>query len=364
MLARRVAPAQGTMPGGFPRIRRARRFASPVERRLTVVIIPAPATLILTQDQPALVRRMSGSRELHRVRPGVFVATATWNKLAPWDRYLLRVHAVLLTWTDPTLCLESAAVVRGLPIFGEPREVHLLSPDATTWHAGDVVVHGARDGRELDVLDGTSVTSVTDTAVDLARVLPPAFALGFADAALRRIGEETAPDFSARGRSQQNRRGLRQLDWVQARATPKAESVGESVSRAAIEWLGYEAPELQVVFRHEGAADRCDFFWREQRIIGESDGYGKYDASDADEVKAHFVREKKREDRLRRHEGGVVRWDWADTVRGKPLDEKLRAGGLSPVRGPHTALLATLSSNPRSLTPLRRTTAVSSKRTS
>ncbi len=70
---------------------------------------------------------------------------------------------------------------------------------------------------------------------------------------------------------------------------------------AVIEWLGYELPEQQVEFRYEGARDRVDMYWRRLRMIGESDGYGKYDASDVAASKAHFVREKLREDRLRRH---------------------------------------------------------------
>jgi hypothetical protein len=81
-----------------------------------------------------------------------------------------------------------------------------------------------------------------------------------------------ALNVSARGRAQSNRRGVRQLDWVQARATAESESAGESVSRAVIEGLGYEEPELQREFFYEGVTDRSDFYWRRLRIIGESDG--------------------------------------------------------------------------------------------
>ncbi|GAA1934383.1 hypothetical protein GCM10009775_27890 [Microbacterium aoyamense] len=267
------------------------------------------------------------------------------------------------TWGSPVFCLESAAALTGLPIFGEPRHIHLLSDDAKTWCVGDVIVHGARDGRAVTRTDGVDVTSETETAVDLARVLPAAFALAVVDATLRRLGPEEVLDVSAHGRAQQNRRGLLQLDWVQERATADAESVGESVSRAVIEWLGYERPELQVEFANEGAIDRVDFFFRAARVLGESDGYGKYDAKDPQAMKQHFMREKIREDRLRRHEGPMARWDWADTMRAQPVDAKLRAAGLHPIRPPATGMLATLASNPRSLPP-RPTRAISSKRAS
>jgi hypothetical protein len=240
-------------------------------------------------------------------------------------------------------------VLQRLPIFGEPTHIHVLSSDGRSWTEGDVIVHGHTDGREVMDAAGQSVTSVADTAVDLARVLPPAFALAVVDAAARMLpAGGVALDVSARGRAQSNRRGVRQLDWVQARAADESESAGESVSRAVIEWLGYEEPELQREFSYEGVTDRSDFYWCRPRIIGESDGYGKYGADDPEAMKAHFIREKKREDRLRRHEGGFARWDWGDTMRFEPLDGKLRDAGLAPLYPRQPWLLGTLAHNPRS----------------
>jgi hypothetical protein len=305
---------------------------------------------LLTRDQPATVQRLDRNRQLHRVRPGVFARASDWAVLAPWERYLARVHAVARTWADPVFCLESAAALQGMPVFGEPRLVHLLSADGSTWHEGDVAVHGLRDGRCAVHAEGIRLTTAAETTLDLCRVLPPAFALAVADAFLRSQPAGQPPiDLSARGRAQLNRRGLRQLDWVQVRATGVAESVGESVSRAVIEWLGCEEPELQAEFRFEGRTDRADFFWRRRGIIGESDGYGKYDAAHVAVARAHFIDEKRREDRLRRNVGTVIRWDWKDTLHWRDLWAKLRAGGLVPVRPMNPAMLETLSENPRSL---------------
>lgn len=311
---------------------------------------PHLTTLLLTREREADLRRLDRDRSLHRIRPGAYVPASRWEALPPWDRYLLRVEAVARTWTAPVFCLESAAVLSAtLPLFGEPRDIHLLSADGSSWREGDVVVHGSRDARTLVTVDGMTYTSLLDTAVDLCRVLPPAFALAVADAALRAHPDGALLDLAAIGRAQENRRGVRRLDWVQQRVRPEAESPGESVSRAVIEWLGHEEPELQQEFRYEGVRDRTDFYWRRLRRIGESDGYGKYDAGDPVAMKAHFVREKHREDRLRRHEGGFIRWDWADAVRAEPLDAKLRAAGLVPVRPRATGMLATLTRNPRTL---------------
>jgi len=246
-------------------------------------------------------------------------------------------------------CLESAAVLLGMPIFGEPRDVHLLDVGGTTWRQGDVLVHGSSDARDISTIEGHAVTSITDTTVDLCRVLPPASALALADAAARRLAIGGTLPVADMGRSQANRRGVRRLDWVQERTNALAESPGESLSRAVIEWLGYEAPELQVEFSYEGHRDRTDFYWRRQRVLGEADGYGKYDAADVEAAKLHFIREKQREDRLRRYEGGFVRWDWGDAMQWRRLDRKLAAAGLVPVRSREPAMLATLSQNPRSV---------------
>lgn len=310
-----------------------------------------PATLLLSRDRDDATWRLSRDRALHRVRPGAYVPVDEWISLPPWEQYRVRVEAVARTWSSPVFCLESAAPAHGLPLFGHPRHIHLLSRCGRSWREVDVVAHASRDARRVVLVEGMAVTGAHETTADLCRVLPPAFALAVGDAgarASRHAGDELDLDRLARGEA--NRRGVRQLRWVQRRMTPLAESVGESVSRAVISWLGFEDPELQVVFRHEGAEDRTDFYWRRLKAIGESDGYGKYDAPDEVAMKAHFVREKQREDRLRRHEGPFVRWDLSDAVAWRPLDEKLRVAGLRPVRLPQTARLATLADNPRSLT--------------
>ncbi|MFH8250947.1 hypothetical protein ACH3VR_11320 [Microbacterium sp. B2969] len=271
-----------------------------------------------------------------------------WDALKPWERYRLRVEAVGRTWTDPLFCLESAASVLGAPVFGEPRWIHLLNPGGASWREGDVVVHGTGDERLTSMVGGMTVASLHDTMLDLCRVLPPAFALAVADHVARRSRSSDSGPLSERGRAQKNRRGVRQLDWIDQHLDPAAESVGESCSRAVIHWLGYEAPLTQVTFTYEDVVDRVDFYFEHRRIIGESDGYGKYDATDAEASKQHFIAEKKREDRLRRYEGGFSRWDWKDTLAWRPLDRALRAAGLSPIRPADARGLASLATNPRS----------------
>ncbi|HYI50382.1 MAG TPA: hypothetical protein VEX42_02295 [Microbacterium sp.] len=302
--------------------------------------------LLFARDRPSTLGRLDRDSRLHRIRAGVYIERAAWDGLAPWDRYRMRVRAVAATWTAPVFCLEAAATVHNLPIFGEPRWIHLLGPGGLSWREGDVVVHGTRDERDVSERDGMLVTPLADTTLDLCRVLPPAFALGVADRAFRWGGR--GRPLGERGREQANRRGVRQLDWIDENADPLAESAGESVSRAVTGWLGYERPRAQVTFRYEGVEDRVDFLFPSTQAIAESDGYGKYDADDPEAMKLHFVAEKRREDRLRRNGHPFARWDWADTMAARPLDRALRAAGLSPGRSPDRRGLATLATNPRS----------------
>jgi hypothetical protein len=316
-----------------------------------VAFVPSPIVLRSVRSD-SFGKPLNRVGSLTRIHPGVYAPKARWAALRPWDRYLARVHATRLTRPDAVFCFESAAVLHGLPIFGEPRHVHILSEwsESHSTRSGDVVFHKFHDQREHAISAAGVAVGIADTVLDLGRILPPAFALAVADAALRRADDSvTASALLERARSQRWRRGIRQLEWVLENTDPLAESAAESVGRATIGWLGYAQPELQVEFSYEGAHDRVDFYWRRQRVIGESDGYGKYRTGDIATSEARLVSEKLREDRLRRHEQGFVRWDFADALRPERLDGKLRAGGLQPVRPQDARMLATLRSNPRSL---------------
>jgi hypothetical protein len=121
-----------------------------------------------------------------------------------------------------------------------------------------------------------------------------------------------------------------------------AESPAESVSRAAIEWCGYETPELQRTFRYEGHTDRRDLFFPRSNAVGEADGWGKYQLEDPAVASRLLQEEKRREDRLRRGGHGVARWDLAGVYRLTPLRTALAAAGVLRERPEQPAMLATL----------------------
>lgn len=317
---------------------------------------PLPPAPLITIDEARMLGLRVHTAAYHRVRPGIHIARSAWDALAGWQRYEVRVRAFVRAHPDAVLCLESAAAVHGLPLFGQPRDIHVYDAErATSRRFGDVAVHTSVDARATQSVDGVAATSVLDTVVDLARVLPPAYALAVADAAVSPArGNPLEVDaLRARASDQCTRRGRARLDLLWPMIDARSESTGESVSRAVILWSGFEEPDLQREFRYEGIRDRVDYFFPSVRAIGESDGWGKYDLDQATLAQHRLREEKRREDRLRRHGHPFARWDYADALRVEPLRLALLRAGVPLVHRPRPALLATLRRNPRSLPPGR-----------
>lgn len=311
-------------------------------------LAPPPASLIAAANTAILGTHPSVDATLHRVRPGVYAPRRAWHDLPPWSRHLLRVHALHLVRPDGVFSHESAAALMGLPLFGHPRHLHLFDARRDrSLSYGDVRVHTSADDRRSRAVDGIHLTSVTDTVIDLARALPPAFGLAVADAAMRTYGV-TAPELRAIFDRRRDGRGRKRVTWILERASPAAESVGESLSRAVIEWCGFPSPVLQQEHRVEGRLYRSDFCWPRERVLGESDGWRKYDEIDPTGSRNALREEKRREDALRRAGWRVARWDYAATLRVNGLRDALRLAGLSPLRACDAANLHTLARNPRS----------------
>lgn len=309
----------------------------------------SPLPLVTTPEARALGIRVA-SRHWLRVRPGVHVARESYLALPRWQRYAVRVHAFVRTHPRSVLCAESAAVLHGLPLFGEARSIHVLAgPGEKSRRFGDVEVHSSVDDRDVVDVDGIRCTTFLDTAVDLTRVLPPAKAVAVADAAIAPFqgGMLTRSSADAILDTQRSSRGRGRARWAWSASDEHAESPGESVSRVVIAWCGFETPELQRTFMYEDAIDRADFHFASCRVIGEADGWGKYGLTGTDDAALRLAEEKRREDRLRRHGHPVARWDLADAWRVTPLRSALLAAGVPLVRAPQQAMLASLRHSPR-----------------
>ncbi|WP_144792513.1 hypothetical protein [Microbacterium paludicola] len=280
---------------------------------------------------------------LRRVRHGLYVERGAYERLPPWSKYAVRVHAFAMKHPEATLCLESAAVLHGLPSFGETRDIHVHSAErARSRRFGDVLVHTSSDPRAVERVSGVRVTGLLDTVVDLGRALSPAQALAVMDSATSPAqgGPLSLVGLRLRSDAQVNRRGRARLRWLWAHV----DGTAESVSRAVILWSGFETPELQRSFAYEGSVDRVGFHFPSTRSIGEVDGWEKYGLGDPAAAAQSLVAEKRREDRLRRNGHPFARWEFADAWKVRPLQHALLAAGVERVAAPQLQLLSTLRS--------------------
>lgn len=285
--------------------------------------------------------RATAAGRVHRIRSGVYAPQPWWSELPPHRRYELRVVAAAAMLRDPILALESAAVAHRLGTFGEPRDIHLYDPVATRgYRHGDTVVHTYMTPRAVERVDGVRVTSLIDTAVDLLRVLPLAAAVAVADAALRR--GMTKGSLRARLAAQRGTRGVKRAEEAIAFADARSESTLESVSRVLIRGLGYREPAVQYPFVVHGRERRADFFWREERIIGEADGRAKFTGLAHEELEARLLDERHREIALRRQVRNVARWGWHEAMNPRLLDAVLAEAGLVRIRPADPGILAAL----------------------
>lgn len=134
-------------------------------------LAPSPVPLLL-RDEVANAARAVRCGDLVRVTRGVYAPAAPWHALAPWERYLARVHAVARTHAGAALVLESAAAVRNLPVFGEPPDVHLLLPEpATSRRAPGVRMHTTQKTPALERIDGVLVATSAETRARAAAVV-------------------------------------------------------------------------------------------------------------------------------------------------------------------------------------------------
>lgn len=279
-------------------------------------------------------RKASTVPGLHRVRRGTYVTESTWRGAKLREQYQMLVRATVPALRRPApLAHESAAVLLGIPVIGPwPSRVHVLDATATGGRSSAVVTrHGSRTMPALTEVEGFETTSPARTVVDLARTRSFASGIAAADYVLH-SGMASLEQLEAELEAAKRSPGLRRARLVVAHADERAESVGESLSRAQMIELGQSVPVLQQEFYDDaGFIGRTDFWWPELRIAGEFDGevkFGRELHPSDDDAREALWREKQREDRLRRQVNGVVRWTWKEAMNRASLARLLAEFGI------------------------------------
>jgi hypothetical protein len=255
------------------------------------------------------VRRLLASGVLIRLGYGLLAGRCR-DEFAIEDPEVvaLGVAAMRRRYPSAVAGYRTAGALHRLWLVGRTGPTHLLRERGYPRRKHDVVVDTVSlpDGHVVAV-EGVLATSVVRTAADLMACLPGGQALAIADSALRagvtrgellRLAAELGYDASSGA----------------ARVLAQADALSQGALESLSRWLFHVArlprPELQVLISDEaGAFALVDFLWREQGVIGESDGLLKYD-----ENPAALRNEKLRQERLERLGYTVVRWGFTDAT--------------------------------------------------
>lgn len=274
--------------------------------------------------------RLVAAGGLIRVRPGFYLDGAA-RHLSREERHLLMVLAASRALDEPVFSHWSAALVHGLPVWGQPlgkvavaRGAHVQRSGASRLIRFDV---WPLDAHESVVVDGLRVTSPARSVVDIARTTTESAGVVVADAALHR-GLVTPDQLDTALADAAGRAGIRRARATIRESDARSESVAESRSRLIFRDHDLPEPERQVdIFDPEGKfVARVDFLWREFGVIGECDGLGKYlDGADEMEVRRRLAHEKDRDAALMALGYRLLHWRWGDLDKPPLLARRVRS---------------------------------------
>ena len=292
---------------------------------------------------------------LERVRRGAYRRTGADDgdlgraELAAL-RYRAMVHAAAEALGRPVFTGHSAVALAGLPIVGAwPTHVTVMSRDRLGSRRPGVVTVARPADVPTVQMEGCATTTIEFALIQLARHAPLAAALVATDAALRvpREPEGSGPVTTLDALRAEHERlqpypGSRRVDAVLARATAHADSPLETMSRLVIEEVGFPEPILQhrVWLSELGRSADLDFYWPDHGVAAEADGRGKYlSEGGASATAQDVIKEKEREDAIRRRVLGFARWNWKEMWAKEPVRAYLATAGL-PVTRKRVRLIA------------------------
>jgi Transcriptional regulator, AbiEi antitoxin len=255
-----------------------------------------------------------------RIRRGAYVERVVWDAMNLEARHRATVHAVILVLEKPAVVSHiSACVMLNLPTWGYDLSlVHVTRGDMHSPRIEGGVHHhvGTIADGDVIVVDGIIVTPPDRTAIDVGCLGGFERGVVVADGAIKLLGGDK--DVLLRRMDlMRDWRGARAAGRVVEFADGRSESVGESRNRVLFELNGLPRPQLQVLIADSATGaiiGRVDFFFEEEKTVGEFDGRVKYRAVSEDGLSAEEVvwREKRREDALRDQGYEVARSIWGD----------------------------------------------------
>ena len=288
------------------------------------------------------IERLVRSKALVQLRRGVYVSAVDLGAVANDDPRLHAMHirGLQLAFASPVAAAaSSAARIYGLEFLDPP-------VDELVVVSGDTRTSGThRDGYRLRVAvlpeahlterHGVTLTTPARTVVDLCAELSFMGGVVIAESAVRKR-LTTVEELRETADTTVSRRGITRVRRVFDFLGPQSDSPLESASRVRIAELQLGTPATQVEFVINGRLIRVDFYWAEFDLVGEADGYGKYQPKPGQDALAAVRDEKEREQLLLAAGKEVVRWGWREVRRPELLQARLQPAftrGLERRRG-------------------------------
>jgi Transcriptional regulator, AbiEi antitoxin len=257
-----------------------------------------------------------------RLRRGMYAPADVYNASDDGGKHLLHARAALAAqYGNVALTGPSAAALHGFALYDQDLTVvHLLRLDRGCSHRAAKINHHVvtqEIENDLGVYDGVTAINPARAVWEVACRSSLEGGVVTADSALHedpqlRVAIEGLQErfayFPGSGRG----RLAVQL------ADPRAESPGESVTRVQFHRYGIPIPVLQyhVVDRYGSLVGISDFYWEDERHLGEFDGKIKYQKllRPGETASECVFREKKREDAMRADLRGMTRLIWSDVM--------------------------------------------------
>lgn len=313
-------------------------------------------TLFLTREARVLgtdraLRRKVESGRVLRIRQGVYVESERWSSLDADARFRTLVQAAAAVSAPGTqFSHDSAAALWLLPSLGPwPRRLDQLTDQLPGGRSRrGISIHGLGRDPDAVTIGGLVVTSLARTLIDMSATTTFARAVAMVDDALRPPAQgepryawaHPAPalaDLRSLLQSLQPYPAPARTRAVLDFADGASGSPGESFCRVHFHVLRLPPPRLQRAFRDSaGLIGYADFYWPHLDLLIEFDGRSKYGAQrrfqQGNSTEEIVLREKAREDRMRRVVTRFDRLRWDDVQDRRVLAARLRMHGLVPTR--------------------------------
>ena len=262
-----------------------------------------------------MIRAALASGVLTRLRVGTYAFPDHLHGLDPYERHRLLAHSVYDKFPAGSVALarHSAAAEHGLALWGVDLDVvHIMRLDRGAGRS-ESGVHHHRWVPDIDVVevdDGRLAIAPTPAAWQVACATGPRGALVVMDSGLH-LGLVTKDELADTGGRFRWWHGSRGARMIVPMTDVGSETAGESLMRFVCFENRLPRPTTQQeLFDELGRhVARTDLAWLEYRHVGEFDGLRKYlrDVRPGENASDVVVREKKREDQVRRLMLGMSR---------------------------------------------------------